>query len=568
MITAIVETESEEGTCHARLLDSRDRRRRRRGSHAAPPAAAPGGQRPPPANATSKPGAASRGARGPDISCNLVCALHCYVKTRRGHSHHRELLIPPRHRRRRRRGAVGRPRWTSDLSMRRLHPLLQTQLRELRARVTGGRVSAHELLEMLSRYYDTIDDERRAMVRSMQLMSDEARSLGVEIAEQGAAQLQVILDHIKDVVITANAEGIIDRANPMTERVFGYPPGELLGRASTCSCRASPSTVRSPPGLERLAGVRATRFAACASAREVMARRSDGTLFPAEIAVSRARHGRSEVFVICLRDISDRHNTQQALRDSEARYRSLVDNAPEAITVIDADSQALRRSQRTGVAAVQDDARSAAARVTWMRSAPRCSPTGSRRCAPRQHLKLAAAGESQVFEWMHRDSTGRDIPCEVRLVRLPGGRRRWCAPASPTSPSASAPRSSWRTSARSSRCSRPTPACRPCSTSSRRWCRPVYPRCRCTISVLAPDGELLRADHRAATAADARRGARTHADRAAPRIVRGRGVFGLRGVRARRRQRRALGRPPPGGARLRGFAPSGRCPSRARAASC
>ena len=78
---------------------------------------------------------------------------------------------------------------------------------------------------------------------------------------------------------------------------------------------------------------------------EVTARRSDGTLFPAEIAVSRARHGRSEVFVICLRDISERHAPQEALRDSEARYRSLVDNAPEAITVIDAGHQALRRER-------------------------------------------------------------------------------------------------------------------------------------------------------------------------------------------------------------------------------
>ena len=82
----------------------------------------------------------------------------------------------------------------SDPAMPRLHPLLQSQLRELRARSTGSRFGAHELLEMLSRYYDTVDDERRAMVRSMQLMSDEARSLGVEIAEQGAAQLQVTLD--------------------------------------------------------------------------------------------------------------------------------------------------------------------------------------------------------------------------------------------------------------------------------------------------------------------------------------------------------------------------------------
>ena len=142
----------------------------------------------------------------------------------------------------------------NDLSMRRLHPLLQGQLRELRARVTGGRISAHELLEMLSRYYDSIDDERRAMVRSMQLMSDEARSLGVEIAEQGAAQLQVILDHIKDVVITANANGVIDRANPMAERVFGYPAAELLGICVDVLVPAVAVDGSVPAGLEQLAG--------------------------------------------------------------------------------------------------------------------------------------------------------------------------------------------------------------------------------------------------------------------------------------------------------------------------
>ncbi len=72
---------------------------------------------------------------------------------------------------------------------------------------------------------------------------------------------------------------------------------------------------------------------------EVIARRSDGNSFPAEIAVSRARHGRNEVFVLCLRDISERHSTEEKLRNSEARYRSLVDNAPEAIAVIDADTR-------------------------------------------------------------------------------------------------------------------------------------------------------------------------------------------------------------------------------------
>ena len=124
----------------------------------------------------------------------------------------------------------------------------------------------------------------------------------------------------------------------MTERVFGYPPGELLGLRIDVLVPGIAVDGSIAAGLERLAGSSDT-FRGMRVSPEIIARRSDGTLFPAEIAVSRARNGRGEVFVICLRDISERHTTQEALRDSEARYRSLVDNAPEAITVIDPDTQ-------------------------------------------------------------------------------------------------------------------------------------------------------------------------------------------------------------------------------------
>ncbi|HTU67443.1 MAG TPA: PAS domain S-box protein [Steroidobacteraceae bacterium] len=374
--------------------------------------------------------------------------------------------------------------------MRRLHPLLQTQLRELRARVTGGRVSAHELLEMLSRYYDSVDDERRAMVRSMQLMSDEARSLGVEIAEQGAAQLQVILDHIKDVVITANAAGVIDRANPMTERVFGYPPAELLGVGIETLVPGIAEDGSVVAGLERLAGTSDT-FRGLTASPEVLARRNDGSVFPAEIAISRARSGRSEVFIICLRDIAERHMAQEALRDSESRYRSLVDNAPEAITVIDADTMRFVEANEPALRLFKMTREQLLGSTLPAVSADVQADGQSSSSPHRQALKLAAAGESQVFEWTHRDANGRDIPCEVRLVRLAGGAAALVR-ASITDISERKRAEIIMENERAFFALLASNASLPAVLDViSALVQAVYPRARCTISVLAPDASCF-----------------------------------------------------------------------------
>ena len=58
--------------------------------------------------------------------------------------------------------------------------------------------------------------------------------------------------------------------------------------------------------------------------------------FPVELVASQVQIDRRDMYVICLRDISERLATEQALRDSETRYRTLVESAPEVIVVIDA----------------------------------------------------------------------------------------------------------------------------------------------------------------------------------------------------------------------------------------
>ena len=284
--------------------------------------------------------------------------------------------------------------------------------------------------------------------------------------------------------------GVIDRANPMSERVFGYPPAELLGLRIDELIPEIAEGGSIAAGLDRLASASDT-IRGMRVTPEVIARRSDGNSFPAEIAVSRARHGRNEVFVLCLRDISERHSTEEKLRNSEARYRSLVDNAPEAIAVIDADTRrfveanepALRLFKMTRNQLLTSPIEAVSAELQ-ADGQPSNSPH-------RQHLALAVAGEAQVFEWIHRDATGRDIPCEVRLVRLEGV----ATPLVRASITDISERKRAELIMENERAffallasNAGLPAVLDVISA---LVQAVYPRCRCTISVLSPDASCF-----------------------------------------------------------------------------
>ena len=99
------------------------------------------------------------------------------------------------------------------------------------ARSRDGDLDVAALLRTISSHYDRIDAERRGIVRSMQLMSDEAQALTREIREQTASHLQAILDNVKDAIVTVDDGGHIETFNPTGERIFGYAPAEIFGRS-------------------------------------------------------------------------------------------------------------------------------------------------------------------------------------------------------------------------------------------------------------------------------------------------------------------------------------------------
>src|ERR1700747_3052251 len=107
-----------------------------------------------------------------------------------------------------------------------LHPQLRAQLRELQLRTGAATPDVGMLLRLVNDHYLILETERRGIAESMRLMADEARALEHEAREQGSEHLQVILDHIKDVVLAVEADGIIRTFNPTGERVFGYTEAE------------------------------------------------------------------------------------------------------------------------------------------------------------------------------------------------------------------------------------------------------------------------------------------------------------------------------------------------------
>ena len=122
-----------------------------------------------------------------------------------------------------------------------LNQLLERQMAD--AAAAGGGMDLQALLGAVSAHYDRIDGERRGVVRSMQLMSDEAQALTREIREQNASHLQAILDNVKDAIVTVDDAGRIETINPTCERIFGWSPAPWKVGWIPVSCRSSPFRV-------------------------------------------------------------------------------------------------------------------------------------------------------------------------------------------------------------------------------------------------------------------------------------------------------------------------------------
>ena len=134
--------------------------------------------------------------------------------------------------------------------------------------------------------------------------------------------------------------------------------------------------------------------------------------------------GRIVAASVIARDITSQKHAELALRDSEARYRTLVENAPEAIVVLDVDSFRFVDVNANACllfGVTRDELLTREPIELSPEKQPDGRPSGE---AAHEYIRRALDGETPAFEWIHCSDSGAEIRCEVRLVRLPAKGRR------------------------------------------------------------------------------------------------------------------------------------------------
>ena len=134
-----------------------------------------------------------------------------------------------------------------------------------------------------------------------------------------------------DAIMLLDTERFFD-CNDATLRIFGFSTREeFLGKHPA---DISPPLQADGRNSRTAADERiATAFRAGRNYFEWLHLRADGTVFPADVLLTPLDYKSRRVLQATVRDISDRKQAELALRESEEKYRLLVDNAGEAVVV-------------------------------------------------------------------------------------------------------------------------------------------------------------------------------------------------------------------------------------------
>ena len=126
-----------------------------------------------------------------------------------------------------------------------------------------------------------------------------------------------LLEAAPDSIIEVDGEGRIALLNSVTEKMFGYSRGELLGQ---------PIEILVPEDFRAIHHKHRVRYSKCPVMRAMGSglvlngQRKDGSRFPVEISLSPVKSGNGFRITAIIRDITGRKRTEEHLQEVQDKY--------------------------------------------------------------------------------------------------------------------------------------------------------------------------------------------------------------------------------------------------------
>jgi PAS domain S-box-containing protein len=157
--------------------------------------------------------------------------------------------------------------------------------------------------------------------------AEEERQRTQEQLRQSEERFKVLAQEVVEGIVLSENGKVIDANRSVTE-MFGYGLEELIGKNAI---ELTPPEYREM--VMRCISDEDTR------PYESMGLKRDGTIFPIEIRPRHLPYSGRRIRVTSLIDLTERKHQEEALRQSEALYRTVVEQAEENIFLVDAKSR-------------------------------------------------------------------------------------------------------------------------------------------------------------------------------------------------------------------------------------
>lgn len=235
-----------------------------------------------------------------------------------------------------------------------------------------------------------------------QALSDQLNAVNARLKDS-ENNLRAIVETSVDGIFQVDAGGKFAMMNQAFARVFGYEEPELKNKSF--------DLLAGKEGTSRLAALFATVLAGRSASEDLLLRHRDGREVPVQLNAVPWRKGTQVVGCTgILRDVTERRLSEQSLRSSEERYRTLFESSVDGIVLQASDGKVLDANQAylDMLGCARDEVRSL--------SLPQLPPAdvGEKD----GHPSLKACQVLSETELLRKD--GSTLPVEVRRWRTNG----------------------------------------------------------------------------------------------------------------------------------------------------